>query len=533
MTTKLRTCVSPAGRFIFGIHRPTFTSDNFRFESSLTDLGLMPDGTPYRNRANFPEGPVQEPSADWIFEVPNAFPFRGTTYIGKTWADSRAKSPEHIRLPEAPEISFFSGFEDEASAMGAIQKLPRPLHLALAVTSTDPRDLCCLAHMACTFFMDETSGAPWGLAYERRNDGRMKAVITDEALFEAVANNRHLPGPYKQAMVLRPGAQGESEIVGEWQGENTHVFEYLRRNSYIPWGHYAANMANDAVRYRVRDITLSDMTGMRHLYYQRSYTRMARQLGIHLEPDAGPIDANALERIRQRIQNTPSAHGDLPFDRTLWGWNYGFDFAPSGYRLHASHQQIHQQYAMIPKTVPINGDTGRIPAFACGDMVAEFISEFRKQTGKGFFDCYEKAIVENQRMDGNDEREKSLVIFEDERVMVFVPKAQTSQWELQLMPKLSVGNIFDSDTAMRHSLDRAILVAVRTLAQMGARMITTIEYAKPIFDGDDEQRLLMAFLPKLPESPGAFSEAQLRWINGHYPEDFALACRRKQTETEK
>jgi hypothetical protein len=24
---------------------------------------------------------------------------------------------------------------------------------------------------------------------------------------------------------------------------------------------------------------------------------------------------------------------------------------------------------------------------------------------------------------------------------------------------------------------------------------------------------------------GAFSEAQLRWINGHYPEDFASACR--------
>ena len=24
---------------------------------------------------------------------------------------------------------------------------------------------------------------------------------------------------------------------------------------------------------------------------------------------------------------------------------------------------------------------------------------------------------------------------------------------------------------------------------------------------------------------GAFSEAQMRFINGHYPEDFALACR--------
>jgi hypothetical protein len=24
---------------------------------------------------------------------------------------------------------------------------------------------------------------------------------------------------------------------------------------------------------------------------------------------------------------------------------------------------------------------------------------------------------------------------------------------------------------------------------------------------------------------GAFSEAELRYINGHYPEDFAIACR--------
>jgi hypothetical protein len=26
---------------------------------------------------------------------------------------------------------------------------------------------------------------------------------------------------------------------------------------------------------------------------------------------------------------------------------------------------------------------------------------------------------------------------------------------------------------------------------------------------------------------GAFSEAQLRYINGHYPEDFAIACRQE------
>ena len=65
---------------------------------------------------------------------------------------------------------------------------------------------------------------------------------------------------------------------------------------------------------------------------------------------------------------------------------------------------------------------------------------------------------------------------------------------------------------------------------MGARLITTIEYSKSVVDRDEDQRLLFAFLPRLPDSPGAFSEAQLRWINGHYPEDFALACRRHLPE---
>ena len=129
-------------------------------------------------------------------------------------------------------------------------------------------------------------------------------------------------------------------------------------------------------------------------------------------------------------------------------------------------------------------------------------------------------------MDGNAKGEQSLVVFEDDRVMVFVPKAQTSQWELNLMPKTAVGSIAETDTPMRRSLDRAMLIAVKVLGSMGARMITTIEYSKSFVGGNADQRLLVAFLPRLPESPGAFSEAQLRWINGHYPEDFALACRR-------
>ena len=353
----------------------------------------------------------------------------------------------------------------------------------------------------------------------------MKAVITDKALFEAVANNPCLPDAYKQAMVLRPGAQGESEIVGEYRDGATHVFEYLRRNSYIPWGHYAANMANDSIRYDVNRLELSDMTGMRHLYYQRSYARLAALFGISGKPGAALATDEELESIRREIVRAIQRGESVDFTRTLWGWNYGFDYAPSGYRLHASHQQVHQQFALIPERVPLATEDGTMPSYACGDLVADVARQFRKETGKDFFACYQQAIEKNRRMDGDPAGERSLVVFENERVLVFVPKAQTSQWELQLMPKTSVGNIVEADTAMRRSLDTAIYAAMRSLGAMGARMITTIEYSKPITDNGRDQRLLLSFLPKLPESPGAFSEAQLRWINGHYPEDFAVACR--------
>jgi hypothetical protein len=259
MTMKLRTCVSAAGRFVYGVHRPNFTADNFRETNGVADLGTFPDGSRHQNTSNFPSGPVHEPAADWIFEVPNAFPFRGTTYIGKTWADARAANPDAIGLPDTPELSFFKDHPDEQAATRTIRNLARPLQLALAATSTDARDLCCLAQMACTLWPegDHVHPGAWPTGYPTAES---KPVIADEALFDAVANNRHLPDAYKQAMVLRPGAQGGSEIVGEWRRSDphSHAFEYLRRNSYIPWGHYAANMADDAVRYRCR--TLADRT---------------------------------------------------------------------------------------------------------------------------------------------------------------------------------------------------------------------------------------------------------------------------------
>ncbi len=88
------------------------------------------------------------------------------------------------------------------------------------------------------------------------------------------------------------------------------------------------------------------------------------------------------------------------------------------------------------------------------------------------------------------------------------------------------GNILETDSWCRKSLDQGILAAQKVLAKLGAKMVTTIEYSKRMYSKKIlNQPLMYSFLPKLPQSPGAFSEAQLRFINGHYPEDFAAVCR--------
>jgi hypothetical protein len=225
---------------------------------------------------------------------------------------------------------------------------------------------------------------------------------------------------------------------------------------------------------------------MRHLYYQRTFVRLAVQLGIDL-PTPEKLDEPALEILRQQIlarfRLAPAEKYDLT--ATLWGWNYGFDYSPSHYRLHASHQQIHQQFAMVPDQVAADEHSpGLTSSYSCGDLIADFIRGYRRETGQPFFDTYLKAMT--------------------------------------IKP---VGNIIEADSITRQSVDRAIHLAMRTLTLLGARMVTTIEFSKRFNIQDDDQRLLFSFLPKLPESMGAFSEAQLRYINSHYPEDFAAACR--------
>ncbi|MEW6079682.1 MAG: hypothetical protein AB1724_17890 [Thermodesulfobacteriota bacterium] len=528
---ELSTCVAPEGRFVVGVHRAAFRVANFREKDYVDTLGITRDRRPYTNQANFPAKDVIEENADRVYEIRNPFPFRGVTYIAGSWADKNAAAPERICLPSPPRVSFMETVGQWSGGGNPdllLALLPESLQLALATTTTDPDDLVRLAAISCDFVMDRTSGRPAGLYYSNSENGPARPEIRNEKLFEAVANNPRLPDDYKRVMVLRPGAQGGSEITAEWRGEDSgHVFEYLRRNSYIPWGHYAANMADDAVRYRISDLTPEDVRGMRHLYYQRTFVRIAEILGLDFPERRRTLTEGDLEHLRGRILEAAFAADKdrpLPFDATVWGWNFGFDYAPTGYRLHASHQQTHQQFALTPAKVETL-DGQQIPSYSCGDLVAEFIQEYFRKTGRQFFEAYLEAIDNNTRTDGRS-GESSLAVYRDDNVLLFVPKAQTSQWELQLMTVKPVANILQADTGTRRSLDRGIHTAVRVLGGLGARMITTIEYAGRIASTEPDQRLIYSFLPRLPESPGAFSEAQLRWINGHYPEDFASACRK-------
>ena len=532
---KLRTCVTPEGKFVYGIHRPMFTTINLRENDFQMGLGFDTSGTPVINKENFPPGDVEELQAEWIYEIPNPFAFRGTTYIDRNWADRKAEDPLAISIPENDATSmtdFLRGILACKEPMhqnldAAFAELPHKILLALASVSTDPEDLIRLADLSCEFVYDEKK-MPVGLRFEKDARGERKPKIFNHDLFEALVNNESLPDIYKEVMVLRPGVQGTSEIVGEYPPRlNSHVFEYLRRNSYIPWGHYASNMANDQVCYSIADLSPDDFTGLRHIYYQRTFLRLASQLGIPTAIKRRALSITELEKLRQEIEREISAQGrlSLEFDATIWGWNYGFDFTPNSYRLHASHQQIHQQFAMVPKEVHAAKKNVMIPSYSCGDQVADFVRLYDEEYSRSFFSDYIAATQNNIRMDGRKDRGADLVIYIDENVMLFVPKAQTSQWELQLVTLARIGNVVEADTQMRRSLDRGILTAMRVLTGMGAKLITVIEFSKRIGVTDFDQRLLYSFLPKIPYSMGAFSEAQLRFINGHYPEDFAAACR--------
>jgi hypothetical protein len=158
---KIKTCVLPSGQFIYGIHTPRFKVDNFRENDFMEPLGQFSDGQLNENQSNFPPGIVEELQADTIFEIPNPFAFRGTTYISKNWADEKAKNPGLISLPNLPDVSF-AGFIEKWFGNNPkllknreilFESLPEPMLLAMASTGTDPEDLVALAKLSCDFFL--------------------------------------------------------------------------------------------------------------------------------------------------------------------------------------------------------------------------------------------------------------------------------------------------------------------------------------------------------------------------------------------
>jgi len=530
-----RSCVGKNGKFIVGIHQPYFDVKNLRPNETVQVLGSDKDGTIIDNQVNFPKTDLSESNADTIYEIANAFAFRGTTFINSAWANAKAKHLNTIKIGEPEPCSLLKNFQTAKGESAfqledktkLIDLLPHPLLIALAQASTDQQELSLLAQKSCDILFDNGHNKPIGLVYIKDKNQCTSPHIFDHELFEVVVNNPYLPDGYKNVMVLKPGVQGNNEITAEYLSQNhdTHVFEYLRRNSYIPWGHFASNMANDAIRYSAKELSFEDMTGIRHLYYQRAYSRMAQHLDIPFPDGRKGLTQDELETLRKQLIEKIIVSIDLPeFDTTLWGWNFGFGYAQSGHRLHASHQMIHQQNAMIPRQIPTDsGET--VPTFACGDQVDDFITQYKTNTGKDFFKTYLNAIRTNTRTDGNKTGPSSLIVAEGETALLFVPKAQISEFELQLVTKKDIGNIFQADTHVRNELDKYILSAVKILEHLGVKMVTSIEYSKRFNRIKNGQHLLYSFIPRLPYAPGTFSEAQLRWISGLYPEDFAQACR--------
>jgi len=205
MTAMLRTCVTSTGRFRVGLHRPSCSVRNLRDQDFPLRLGSLPDGTAADNQANFPPGDVHEAEGRWIYEIPNAFPCHGATYIDAVWAAARADNPGMICLepPSACSLSQSLGLS-AAERQSMISRLPLPLQYAVAASSTDPEELILLAQHCCRMEFD-ADGQPAGLKYLRPG----KADIDDFELFEIIANNPHLPDQYKEIMALRPGAQGQ------------------------------------------------------------------------------------------------------------------------------------------------------------------------------------------------------------------------------------------------------------------------------------------------------------------------------------
>jgi len=186
------TCITPESAFQYGIHKPSYSVANLRQHTGIKSLGRIVSGRRDEedvfidNTKNYPTGDVNVDDADWIYEIPNAFAFRGRTFIDKEWADFSAAHPERISLLKPPSVSLSETLEQQGIDSSLFEKLPPPVHLALATCSTDAADLVKLAHISCEIVMSGKS--PTGLAYTTDKARGCRSVIYNHELFEAVAN---------------------------------------------------------------------------------------------------------------------------------------------------------------------------------------------------------------------------------------------------------------------------------------------------------------------------------------------------------
>ena len=93
-----RTCVAPSGRFVYGVHKPSYSVSNLRQDDTIQVFGTDLHGRPLHNHINFPRKDLKVSGSEIIFEIPNPFSFRGSTYILKSWADAKVEDGA-VRLP--------------------------------------------------------------------------------------------------------------------------------------------------------------------------------------------------------------------------------------------------------------------------------------------------------------------------------------------------------------------------------------------------------------------------------------------------
>lgn len=151
----LTSCVHPDGRFRVGVHQPSYTVRNLREREFRGMLGQLPDGREVDNAANFPEGDIHASASYPVYEIANALPFRGCTYIDAGWAAARSLNPASIAIRPQPPLSLRQHLAaqgmDEAAVQQCVKGLPLQLRYALAATSGDAEELIWLAETCCSF----------------------------------------------------------------------------------------------------------------------------------------------------------------------------------------------------------------------------------------------------------------------------------------------------------------------------------------------------------------------------------------------